>query len=128
MNDLLILGTRIVIVALIAYSIAIITEQRKKKITNVVFIFISLGILLDIASTALMIMGSSNSPFTLHGILGYSSLTAMLIDAFLMWRHRFTKGPFVEVSRKLHLFSRIAYIWWLAAFVTGGLIAIIKYL
>ncbi len=85
--------------ALLAYSIAIITEQKQHKITNRVLWFISLGIILDITATAFMIAGSANTPFTIHGILGYSSMTAMLIDAGLMWRWRLKSGAVTMVPR-----------------------------
>ena len=128
MNTALTIGTQIVIFALIAYSVAIITEQRKKTTTNLVLIFITAGVILDISATTFMILGSSNSPFTLHGLLGYSSLAAMLIDAFLLWMHRFRNGIEKETGRGLHLFSRFAYIWWILAFLTGGFIAMSKYM
>ncbi len=124
MNILLTFGTRIVVLALLAYSVAIITEQRKHKISNLVLWFISIGILLDITATGFMIVGSPNTPFTFHGILGYSSLTAMLIDATLLWRHRLKNDAATKVVRSLHLYSRVAYIWWILAFITGGAIAI----
>jgi hypothetical protein len=73
-----------------------------------------------------MIIGSSNTPFTLHGWLGYSSLTAMLIDTVLIWRHRLKDGAKAMVSSSLHLYSRIAYIWWILAFITGGLLVLFK--
>ena len=125
MNSLLTIGTRVVVLALLAYSIAIITEQRKKRVTNIVLVFILSGIVLDITATIFMILGSSNSPFTLHGFLGYTALLAMLIDCTLLVKTRL-RTPNSEVPRALHLYSRYAYIWWLIAFVTGGLIAMIK--
>lgn len=127
MNALLSLGTKVVIFALIAYSIAIITEQRKHKISNFILTFLSLGIILDITATLFMILGTTNSIFTLHGILGYSSLLAMLIDAALLWRFRLLNGTDTEVPRSLHLFSRYAYIWWVLAFITGATLAMSKY-
>ena len=126
MNSFLVAGTRIVILALISYSIAIITEQRKQLINKIVLVFISLGIMLDITATACMIIGSSNPPCTLHGILGYSSLMAMLIDTGLIWKHFIKNGPTVSVPRKLHLYSRYAYIWWILAFITGTLLVVFK--
>ena len=126
MNSLLVAGTRIVILALIAYSIAIITEQRKRKVSNIVTSFITLGIIFDIIATAFMISGSSNSPFSLHGILGYSSLAGMLIDTILIWRHRVHNGKETEVPASLHKYSRYAYIWWILAFITGGLLVLFK--
>lgn len=126
MNTELILGTRIVILALIAYSVAIITEQRKHKVTNSVLIFLSSGIIFDIVATVFMIIGSKNSPFTLHGFLGYSALLAMLVDFFLLWKHRIQNDAETLVSNKLHLYSRYAYAWWMIAFITGGLLVLLK--
>lgn len=126
MNLSLILGTRIVILALIAYSVGIITEQRKQIVSNVVLGFLTAGIILDITATAFMIIGSSNTPFTLHGLLGYSSLAAMLVDTILIWRHRIRSGRTEKVGPGLHLYSRLAYIWWILAFITGGLLVLMK--
>jgi Flp pilus assembly protein protease CpaA len=126
MNILLVYGTRIVIFALIAYTIAVITEQRTRRVSNRVLWFLTAGIILDITATILMISGSSNTPFTLHGLLGYSSLGGMLIDTILIWRHRLQKGSQTEVPNKLHLYSRYAYIWWILAFITGALLVLFK--
>ena len=126
MNSLLVAGTRIVIIALLSYSIAIFTEQKKQVVNNIVLIFISLGIITDIIATAFMISGSSNSPFTPHGILGYSSLLAMLIDTILMWRHRIVNGKEAKVALGLHKYSRYAYLWWVLAFITGAILVLFK--
>lgn len=122
MNLLLQTGTTIVFFALISYSIAIITEQRKGILTKNILIFLTLGVLLDITATTFMIMGSSKGGFTLHGFIGYSSLLAMSIDAILMWRLKSKSGFEAKVPRSLHLYSRYAYIWWVLAFITGGLL------
>jgi hypothetical protein len=127
MNTLLRIGTTIVIVALGAYSVAIITEQRKKIISKTVLIFLTLGVVLDITATTFMILGSSKGAFTLHGFIGYSSLLAMLIDAILIWKQKVKSGLNSKVSRELHLYSRYAYIWWVAAFITGGLLVALRY-
>ena len=81
--------------------------------------------MLDISATTMMIIVSENSPFTIHGILGYSSLTLMIIDAVLLWRFRMKKGSSEKVSRPVHLYSRIAYIWWVAAYITGTLMVML---
>ena len=121
MKPILLAGTIIVNFALISYAVGIITEQIKRKVTVRVLWFLTVGVILDITATACMIIGSSNSPFTLHGILGYSSLTAMLIDTILVWRHRGAHGE-GEVGKGLHWYSRLAYIWWLLAYATGALL------
>jgi hypothetical protein len=126
MNTNVQIGTIIVVFALISYSIAIITEQRKKHILKSVLIFLTLGVLLDITATTFMIIGSSKGPLTLHGILGYSSLAGMTTDAILIWRQKIKSGIGAAVPKGLHLYSRFAYIWWVLAFITGGLLVALR--
>ena len=126
MKTILIAGTAIVNLALIFYSIGIITEQVKHTISRRVLGFVSVGLIFDITATILMIIGSENSAFTAHGMLGYSSLTGMLIDAILLWRLARKNGINAAVSKGLHWYTRIAYAWWLAAYITGALIVLLK--
>ncbi len=119
------IAATVVTLALISYSIAIITEQRRRKVINRVLVFLTLGVFLDISATTMMIIVSENSPFTLHGMLGYSSLTLMVIDAVLLWRFRMRTSSSELVSKSLHLYSRIAYIWWVAAYITGTLMVML---
>jgi hypothetical protein len=126
MNIFLSYGTKIVILALFAYSIAILTEQKTHRVSNIVLIFITSGIILDITATVFMIIGSGNTPFTLHGFIGYSSLAAMLADTVLIWNHRIKSGKEKTVPKNLHLYSRYAYLWWIIAFITGGLLVVFK--
>lgn len=125
MNPLLQAGTLIVIFALISYSMAIITEQRQKIVSRKVILFLTLGVCLDIIATTFMILGSSKGGFTLHGFIGYSSLLGMSIDAVLMWRLKLKNGFDSSVPKNIHLYSRYAYIWWVLAFITGGLLVAI---
>ena len=126
MNPLIKIGTSIVIFALISYSIAIFTEQRKKILRRRILVFLTLGVALDITATIFMILGSSKGGFTLHGILGYSSLAGMFIDAVLIWRLKIKNGSYCPVPDKIHIYSRYAYIWWVIAFVTGGLLVALR--
>ena len=126
MKPILILATSIVNLALVSYSIAIITEQVRHQISSRVMIFLTLGLMFDITATILMIIGSENPAFTLHGLLGYSSLTGMLIDAILLWYLRIRNGIKSKVPKSLHLYTRLAYFWWILAYITGALIVILK--
>ncbi|MCB0822904.1 MAG: hypothetical protein KDC09_09425 [Bacteroidales bacterium] len=126
MNQLLIAGSVIVTFALISYSVGIIAEQISRKISSRVLVFISIGIFLDITATVFMIVGSPNSPFTLHGFLGYSALAVMLIDVVLIWRLKLKSGIGTGVPVKIHQYSRYAYIWWVIAYITGALLVILK--
>ena len=120
------IGSFVVIIALVLYSIGFAKEQRKKLISSRVLLFYTLGVFFDISATTLMIMGSSKG-FTFHGFIGYSSLLGMSIDTFLLWRQNLKKGPYMKVSKGLHIYSRIAYICWVAAFITGGLLVAFRH-
>jgi uncharacterized repeat protein (TIGR03987 family) len=123
MKPILMAGSTIVTLALLAYSVGIISEQRKKLINRPILIFLAIGLVLDISGTACMIIGSSNSPFTFHGILGYSALLAMLIDNILFWKLWKQDGMGAIVPIGIHKYSRIAYIWWGIAYISGALMS-----
>jgi len=120
------IGAGIVIFALLSYSLSIITEQRKRLVTPFVLRFLTIGIVLDVTATIFMIIGSKSSAFTLHGILGYSSLAGMLIDTILIWRFYLGSTPETLVPAKLHMYSRLAYGWWVIAFITGLMLVILR--
>jgi len=126
MNTYSMIGASIVIFALLSYSLSILTEQRKKLITPFVLRFLSIGIALDITATIFMIIGSTKSAFSLHGILGYSSLAAMLLDTILIWRFHLANNPGTTVPVRLHLYSRYAYSWWVIAFFTGLMLVVFR--
>ncbi len=126
MNTLSLTGIIIVQAALLCYSIAIITEQRKRVISRVILSFLTVGVVLDLMATTFMILGSSRGPFTLHGILGYSSLAGMLIDAILIWRFYRNNDRLIKVTNGLHWYSLGAYLWWIAAYITGGLLVALR--
>lgn len=114
----ILIGAITVTAALLSYSIAVITEQITKKVNYFILIFLSLGLILDITATSFMIYGSSNSAFTLHGMLGYSALLAMMIDTFLIWKNYLKYGE--NIKKSIHRYSLIAYLYWVIAFITGG--------
>jgi len=121
MSPVLIAGTIIVNLALISYAVGIIGEQRSCRVSARTLAFLVVGVVLDVVATACMIVGSSNSPFTPHGFLGFSSLAAMVTETTLAWRHRRAHGD-SDVPLWLHRYSRIAFGWWLVAYVTGVLL------
>jgi hypothetical protein len=122
MKSILIIGTSIVNLALIAYSIFIYNERKYRLVTRKLLTFLTIGVLLDITATTCMIIGSSKSPFTVHGILGYSSLTAIFIDAVLVWRYKMKQGINCAISNAIHAYSLIAYVWWILAYITGAML------
>lgn len=122
-----IIGSFIVIIALALYSIGFAKVQRRKHTTSRVLLFYTLGVFFDISATTLMILGSTKGLLTFHGFIGYSSLLGMSIDTFLLWKYNQKKGPEVIVSKSLDIYSRVAFIWWVIAFITGGLLVAIRH-
>ena len=119
MNSTLIIGVVIVTGALIFYSMAIWTEQRQKVYTPFILTTLTIGVSLDMTATAFMIAGSRNYPFTVHGLLGYSALSAMLVDTVLTWRYWRSEKKHQPVTRGLHVYTRLAYLWWVIAYPGG---------
>lgn len=126
MSSILIAGVIIVNLALISYSIGIITEQRKREVNTFVLGFLTAGVVFDIAATICMVIGSSNSFATVHGLIGYSALAVMTLDTILLWKTWLRKRSTSLVSRSLHMYSRYAYLWWVIAYITGALIVSLK--
>ena len=119
-------GSVIVTLALIIYTIGFVKERKAKLVTSRILFFYSLGVLLDITATIFMIIGSSKGIISTHGLIGYSALLAMLTDTCLLWRHNLKLGSMSTVSRSLHLYSQIAYTWWVTAYITGGILVAVS--
>ncbi|MFC1931864.1 hypothetical protein ACFLXJ_06675 [Chloroflexota bacterium] len=124
MNPVIIRAVVVVTFALIFYSVAVITEQRKAVVTKQILFFLTGGVLLDISSTVLMIIGSTNIPLTVHGCIGYSALLVMLTDAILIWKHWINNG-INTIPRRIHLYTRIAYGWWVIAYIVGAVMSVL---
>jgi hypothetical protein len=119
-------GSMIVTLALVFYSIGF-AKERKERLANArILLFYTIGVSLDITATIFMIIGSSKGLVTVHGFIGYSALLAMLVDTILLWRYNIKEGSAKEVSTGVHLYSRIAFIWWILAYITGGLLVAIS--
>lgn len=122
MNSILVKAVVVVTFALIFYSIAVVTEQRKRYISKWVLTFLTAGVLFDISSTILMIVGARRIPITVHGFIGYTALVAMLVDTILIWRF-WRKNRDTHVPRGLNIYTRLAYGWWVIAYIAGAIIA-----
>jgi uncharacterized repeat protein (TIGR03987 family) len=125
MKPILMVGSSIVTLALIAYTAGIISEQRKRMINRSILIFFAIGLIFDITGTTCMIIGSSNSPFTFHGLLGYSALLGMLVENVMLWRLWRKDGIGSSVPSQIHNYSRLAYIWWDIAYISGFLMSVL---
>lgn len=117
-----IIGSMIVTIALIFYSLGYFNERKKRVINTSILFFYTVGVTLDLTATIFMIIGSSKGMLTLHGFIGYSSFLGMLTDTILIWRFYMKNGSGKPVTRKLQTFSGITYTWWVIAYITGGLL------
>ncbi len=125
LNPMIITGMAVVTCALALYSIAVYYEFKTHTVSKKVLFFFTAGVMLDITSTTFMIIGSRRIPITPHGILGYTALTVMLIDVFLLWRLRLQKGAGEKLPEMLHRYSASAYSWWVLAYIAGGLLVML---
>ena len=121
MKPILIAGISIVNLALISYSIAIFSQNRKKLMSRIVLTFLTIGVITDISATICMIIGSGHI-ITLHGVIGYSSLTGMLADTVISYRHARKNGLYSALTSRFNLGSRLAYFYWVIAYITGAMI------
>jgi hypothetical protein len=121
-----IIGSGVVTIALVFYTIGYLNEKRKQLVTRSVLLFYTLGLTLDITATVFMIIGSSKGLLTVHGFIGYSSLLGMFADTIILWRQYLKEGSEKIVPRTLHIYSRVAYTWWIIAYITGGLLVAIS--
>ncbi|MFN8208239.1 MAG: hypothetical protein U0T82_12650 [Bacteroidales bacterium] len=125
MNATLQTGMTVVIIALVFYSLFIRREYKTRQVSSSLLTLLCLGLFFDVTATVFMIFGSLNSPFTLHGFIGYSALAVMFMDTVLLWRVRLRFGKNAAIPVNLHKYSLLAYSWWVVAFITGGLIAMV---
>lgn len=121
MTPVLRIGVSIVLVALVCYTAGVVAVQRNRAVSRRALGFLMAGVVFDITATIFMIIGSGQL-VTLHGAIGYSALAAMLADTWFAYRHR-GRIPDAATPRWLHLYTRLAYAWWVVAFITGGLLA-----
>lgn len=121
------IGSMVVTLALVSYSIGFFKEQRRKQVTSRVLLFFTVGVILDISATVLMILGSTKGGLTFHGFIGYSSLLGMIVDTILLWRYNLKYSPAKTINKNLNTYTRCVYIWWVAAFITGGLLVALRH-
>ena len=113
--------------ALIFYTLFIIYEGKDRRVTTRVILFITFAVLFDITATACMMIGTTRTYFTFHGILGYIGLLLMIIDFILLLKFRTKYGSETAITETLNKYSKIAYYWWLVAFITGVIVSIFRH-
>jgi len=126
LSYIIIFGVILIHIAFVLYTIFIIKETKYKRATKGVVGFITAAVSFDIAATGCMMIGTEKEFFTTHGILGYTALFLMLLDAFYIWKHKMRYGSEVPFSDTLNRNSKLAYVLWILAFASGEYIALTK--
>jgi hypothetical protein len=127
MNLYLSLGVAFTTVALGCYSLFYWRNRKLDAVSKGACLVQTTGLEFDIAGTVLMILGSRNIPLTVHGVIGYSALAAMLVKTVLVWRRALgggANGPSARIAAE-RKYGTIAYAWWVLAYVAGGAIAML---
>jgi len=127
MSYVIIAGVILIHIALVLYSIFIYKENKYKRATKGVLGFITAAVLFDISATVCMMVGVVEEYFTLHGVLGYSALLVMIIDAIFIWKHKLNYGSETPFSKALNRNSKLGYVLWLSAFFTGEIVAFMNH-
>jgi hypothetical protein len=105
--------------ALGLYTAGTLREMKLRRAEPSVKNLLAVGVVFDVTATGLMILASKAEGITVHGLLGYSALALMATDTALIWRHAKRHGD-AAIGQGLHLYSRIAYFYWMAAYFTGA--------
>jgi len=127
MPSVIVAGVILIHIAVILYSVFFYKERKYKRATNGLLILITLAVSFDISATVCMMIGTSKEYFTLHGTLGYTALSLMIVDAIFIWRHKMKHGSEIQFGASLNRYTLFAYITWLLAFATGEYLAIINH-
>jgi hypothetical protein len=123
----IVVGVIFIHIALVLYSVFIYKESKHKRATKGVLGFITAAVIFDISATVCMMIGTVEGFLSLHGILGYTAVVVMIIDAIFIWKHSNKHGSEVPFSDTLNRNSKLGYILWLVAFGTGELLAVINH-
>lgn len=126
MGGTLLSGIIVVNIALVFYLSALITVSGKEMNGGRFLSLLLAGVFFDITATALMISGSSQGPLTLHGLIGYSSLGAMICETvvFLHFFRKFGTGKRIgKTRRRVFMF---VFVYWVLAYITGAALIVLR--
>jgi len=120
MKPYTLIAVTIVTLALLAYTVGTVAQQRSRRVTRSAVGFLTVGVILDVVATVFMILGSGKL-LSLHGLLGYSALAGMMAEVVIAWRWR-TRQHEAPITGGMALYSKVAYGYWVLAFLSGGLL------
>ncbi len=122
MNPILSIGVSLVNLALLGYTIFFIRFFRRRTTDKKILLFLILGVILDISSTICMIIGSSNGPLTLHGLIGYIALLGMITDTIIISGYTSKNGLQQAFPSRIVKVTTVFYAYWIITYITGLLL------
>ncbi len=106
-----------IIVALILYTLAIWSERIKKKLKPWMVYVFSSGFFCDLIGTSIMFFKAEHKfPYNIHTFCGYAALLIMFLHLIWALLAILKHGKCEEYFTR---FSRMAWLIWLLAFLTG---------
>jgi uncharacterized protein YxeA len=127
MSHIIIAGVILIHIAFICYTVFIYKEHKYKRATQGLLVFITAAVIFDVSATVCMMIGVAKEYFTLHGVLGYTALLVMVTDAVFIWKHYHKFGSEVPFSKTLNRNSKLGYVLWIIAFLTGEMLAVMNH-
>ena len=115
MSPILIAGIVAITLALVAYSVGVVSIVRRRRVFARAAWWLTAGVVLDVVATACMFAISRGGPFTVHAAIGVAALAAMVLLTVFAWRHR----GVCPIPGWLHLYAKLAFLLWIAAYVMG---------
>lgn len=122
MEQIAVVGALIITLSLLVYGIGSITLIRFKIVSALVLVFLTLGVLFDISAVVLMMRGMKGSLLSVHSIIGYLAFALMLSNTVWAWKSYFVHGIDSRIGNKQHIFAKIAYLYWVLAYIGGSVL------
>lgn len=119
MNPISVIGAFIMTLAFLAYGIGSVTLERFRIVGNIVLIFMSLGILFEIAAISLMIIGSQTGGNPIHVWTGTISFFLFVVNTAWVWLIYLRKGIDAGVGKPLVNYTKTAFFIWVVAYLAG---------
>ena len=119
MKPAVMIAVALITLALLCFTIATAALARSRRAGAVVVWGLTLGVILDAAATLSMWVAAGRLLLNAHSLLGWTALFGMLAVGGAAWRHRWNKGPQARIGDRMDRYARLAYAYWVIAYVTG---------
>lgn len=112
---MLIIAIVLVVIALVFYSLSVLTLQRKKQASPKILKFQALGLVLDCTGTLFMFNIRAGFSWSVHAFISLLALLLMALEVWFLKRYMNQ-----EVPKWFLRFSKVSYAYWLLIFIFGS--------